>query len=160
MYLKGIVHSKIEFDLHSDFDFPVTERHFVQLWMERLKEDEGYSQTLRKLVTVLSTVQNTLPGLIESIADALSLTDDPNALINSFKQSSQKTPEESKSYVFRKMKEAKIIMQDSGHTSQEIVEIVIRGMRDEDPVKFILLGKFEKGKINSLEQLSRALSNA
>ena len=129
-YLKGIVWRKIEFDLHSGFDFPVTEKHFVQLWIERLKEDEGYGQTLHKLVSVLSTVQNTLPGLIESIADALSLTDDPNAMINIFKQSSQRAPEESKSYVFRKMKEAKIIMQESGQTSQEIVEIVIRGMRD------------------------------
>ena len=62
----------MEFDLHNDFDFPVTEKHFVQLWIERLKEDEGYGQTLQKLVSVLSTVQNTLPGLIESIADALS----------------------------------------------------------------------------------------
>ena len=102
----------------------------MQLWIERLKEDEGYSQTLLKLVTVLSTVQNTLPGLIESIADALSLTNDPNALINSFKQSSQRVPEQSKPYIFRKMKKAKIITQESGHTTQEIVEIVIRGMRD------------------------------
>ena len=88
---------------------------------------------------------------MESIADALSLTDDPNALINTFRQNLQGASEEAKSYIFRNMKEAKTIVQEGGHKSQRIVEIVIRGMRrDEDPVKFILLRKFEKGKSSLL----------
>ena len=81
--------SKVQFDLHNDCDFPVTEKQFIQLWLERLKEDKGYGEDLRNLVKAMNSVQNTVTGLIEAIADALELTNDPKALINAFRQNTQ-----------------------------------------------------------------------
>ena len=116
-------------------------------------------RTLRNTVKALSSVEVTVSSLIESLALDLQLTSDPNALINSFKQNSQGTSEEVRSYVFRKQQEGKTIMLEGGHNIVEMVEVVIRGMRDEESVKHRLLDKFQEGKIRSFEQLRQVVGS-
>ena len=158
VYLKRIMFSKKQFDLHSDCDFPVTDKQFIQLWLERLKEDKGYGEDLRNLVKTLTSVQNTVAGLIESLADALELTNDPKALLNAFRQNIQNQSENIKAYVFRKQQEGRTILLEGNHNIMEMVEVVIRGMKEEEPIKHKLLGKFEKGQINTFDQLATTLS--
>ena len=151
--------SKIQFDFHSDCDFPVTEKQFIQLWLERLKKDKGYVEDLRNLVKTMTSEKNIAAGLIEALADALELTNDPKALLNAFRQNTQNQSENFKAnYAFRKQQEGRTILLEGNHNIMEMVEVVIRGMKEEEPIKHKLLGKFEKGQINTFEQLSTILS--
>ena len=106
--------SKIRFEMHGDLDFPATEEMFKHIWLEQLKDDKGYGETLRHNVKALSAVEITVAGLIESLAGDLELTTDPRALINSFRQIMQGTSEEVRSYVFRKQLESKTIIDHAG----------------------------------------------
>lgn len=151
--------AKIRFKLHGDLDFPATEEMFKQIWLKRLKEDKGYSETLRNNVKALSAVEITVAGLIESLAGNLELTTDPKALINAFRQNGQGTSEEVRSYIFRKQLESRTIMLDGGHEFNKMLKIIIRGMRDEEEVKHRLLEKFEDGKIKNFEQLRRQVGS-
>ena len=71
VYLRRIMLSKEQFDLHSDYDFLVTEKQFIQFWSKRLKEDKAYEENLRNLVKAMNSVQKTVVDLIEALADAL-----------------------------------------------------------------------------------------
>ena len=71
VYLKRVMFSKVRFELHSDLDFPVTEEMFKQIWLERLKEDKGYGETLRNAVKGIASMRSTVAGLMESLAGHL-----------------------------------------------------------------------------------------
>jgi len=150
--------SKIQFDFNSDCDFPVTEKQFIQLWLERLKEDKGYVEDLRNLVKTMTSEQNIAAGLIEALADALELTNDPKALLNAFRQNTQRQSKNTKAYVFRKQQEGRTILLEGNYNIKEMVEVVIRGMKEEEAIKYKLLGKFKKDQINTFDQLATTLS--
>ena len=86
VYLKRAMFSKIRFESYSDLDFPVTEEMFKQIWLERLKEDKGYGETLRHAVKNYTSASSTVADLVESLAEHMNLTSDPKALINAFNQ--------------------------------------------------------------------------
>ena len=46
-------------------------------------------EDLRNLLKTMTSVQNIAAGLIEALADALELTNDPKALLNAFRQNTQ-----------------------------------------------------------------------
>ena len=57
VYLRKVMFSKLQFDLHHDLDFQVTEKMFTQLWLERLKDNKEYGKTLRHSVTALASAR-------------------------------------------------------------------------------------------------------
>ena len=57
----------------------------------------------------------------------------------------------------RKVYEGRTVMLCGNHDSDDILEIIIRGMRDEEAVKHRLLEKFDEGKIKNFEQLRHTL---
>ena len=118
IYIRKIIFTKIQFETHNDCDFPVSEDHFIQLWLERLKEDEGYGKTVRNALKEFMPTQKTVMGLIEAIADFIHRKDDPDAIINSFKQKGQHLSEPLQSYVVRKQTEARTVMLD-GHSQSD-----------------------------------------
>ena len=68
--------------------------------MERLKEDKGYEEDLGNIVKAISSVQNTVSGLIEALPDALELSNDPKALINAFRHKMVKISQGSSKHMF------------------------------------------------------------
>ena len=86
--------SKVRFELQSDLDFPITEEMFKQIWLERLKEDKGYVETLRNAVKGIASMRNTVANLMKFLIGHLQLTSDPKALVNAFRQNGKGTSEE------------------------------------------------------------------
>ena len=84
---------------------------FVQLWKAKLKEDTGIGQTMLNLVKQYAE-QPTVASIVEMIAHRIQITDDPNALVNAFRQNTQKDSEPLQAYIFRKQMEARTVMLD------------------------------------------------
>ena len=63
--------AKKGFELHSDLDFPVIEEMFKQIWLERLKEDKGYGETLQHTVRKLASSYSTVANILETLASHL-----------------------------------------------------------------------------------------
>ena len=63
-------------------------------------------------------------------------------------------------YLLRKQKEAKMVLLDEQMTEPQIIEQIIRGIKETDPVKHKLLAKFGKGKIRLLSQLETQSAKA
>ena len=158
VYLKRVMFSKIHFESYSDLDFPVTEEMFKQIWLERLKEDKGYGETLRHAVKNYTSASSTVADLVESLAEHMNLTSDPKTLINAFNQNGQGTSEDVRSYMFRKHQESRTIMIDGQYDKGELVEIVIRGMREEEALKHRLLRKFRDNEIENFVHLKKHIT--
>ena len=128
VYLRAIMYSKVQFELNSGCNFPVTEDHFLQIWIKRLEQDPGYGAEMKQLLQDNMAVQTTIAGLIESIARIAKITDDPDALATSFRTQVQKDTEHIQRYILRKQKEAKMVLLDGDLNEMEMVEYTIRGI--------------------------------
>ena len=153
VYLKRVMVAKIRFELHSDVDFPVIEEMFKQIWLERLKEDKGYGETLRHAVKSFALARTTVADLMESVSGHLQLTSDTKALANTFNHNGQGTSEKICSYIFRKQQESRTIMLDGHYEKRDLVKTGIRGMREEEALKHRLLRKFRENQIKNFVQL-------
>ena len=90
------------------------------------------------------------------MAGDLQLTTYPNALINAFRQNGH---EEVRSYVFRKQQEGLTIMLEGSHNLEEMLEVVVRGIKEEEAVKHRLVEKLEEGEISNFKQLRRLVNS-
>ena len=160
VYLRSIMYAKVQFETHHGCNFAVTEGQFMQLWLKRLEKDHGYGTKLRQIIKENMGVQATTAGLVEAIARIAKITDDPDALVTSFKTQSQEESEHVQRYILRKQKEAKMVLLDGNLRESEMIEYVIRGIQENEPVKYKLMKKFEKGKIASLAQLDTHVDTA
>ena len=151
------MYAKKRFETHSDLDFPVTEEMFKQIWLERLKEDKGYGENLRNTVQKIAPNYPTVADIVETIASLLSITSDPKAIINTFTKNVQGISEHIRSYIFRKHNESRTIMIDGHFEKRELIEIILAGMREEEPLKHKLIRKFRKNKINNFIQLDKQI---
>ena len=91
----------------------------------QLKEDEGYGKTVRNAIKEFMPTQKTVMGLIEAIDDFIHLTDDPDTILNLFKQKGQHLSEPLQSYVGRKQTGARTVMLDEHHNVKQMIQIVI-----------------------------------
>ena len=158
-YLRRVMLSKVRFERYNNLGFPVTEEMFKRIWLERLNQDKGYGEVFRNMVKARASMRVTISSLIESLASHLQLDYDPKALFKYFDKSVQGPSEEVRAYVWRKFYEAQAIVPNGNHDVKDLVELVIRGMRDEQAVKFRLIRKFGKRKFKTFKQLEEALAS-
>ena len=146
------MYSKLQFERNHGCGFQVTEEQFIQIWLKRMEQDSGYAANMRDNVQDHLGIHVTVTGIIESLARMLGITKDPKSLISTFQNQIQEQTEHIQIYINRKKKEAKLVLLDEKTAEIDLVETVIRGIKESEGMKYKLMRKFDKGKIQSLAQ--------
>ena len=146
-YFRSTILAKLQFERDNTCGLPVTEHQFMQIWLRSLDKGTGFVAELRAHIQAQMSLQVTVVGRVEVLAHRFQITDDPNALNTAFTQNVQTYSEQLQDYLLRKQKEANMVLLDEEMSERHIIEQIIRGIKETDPVKHKLLTKFDKGKI-------------